>query len=520
MPRTFIDHLNHEIRSPLTVVVGMAELLSLSSLTAEQRQHLGVLRQAADSILRLMDLAVDFSRLRARALTLKDESFSLQGVLDQLRKPDPGRGRAAPLEIDLRPDVPDRLQGDAARLRQALGELAAYLADVRRADRIVVRVGAERSTTRDLRLVFAFASAERPFPAVAAEDERGGQWVACSEETVAKRHGLELAVAAGLAHAMNGNLWIATEAAADVAAALTVEFGIPHDSERFEEILEEASSAKPRSEKRILLAEDIESNRQIIASLLKRRGHAVSIAADGAQAVEAFQREAGRFDVVILDLEMPVMDGWQAAKEIRRLAAERPAAERPTAERPIRIVALTAHRVEGCADLLERGLFDAAVGKPVAAERLFEALEADGPRSSLAASSSQATPGAPAEPPGIDYSGALSRLCGDERLLDDLVQFFLDDSPELLCEARAAIERSDAKALERTAHSIRGLASNFGAQSTVNAAAVLEEIGRRSDLEAADGACRTLEAEVVRLTAILEDRVKTAGAAGLGDRKS
>ena len=510
MPRTFIDHLNHEIRSPLTVVVGMAELLSLSSLTAEQQQHLAVLRQAADSILRLMDLAVDFSRLQADALTLKDEGFSLQGVLDQLRKPDPGRGRAAPLEIDLRPDVPDRLQGDAARLRQALSELAAYLAEVRRMERIAVQIRAERSASHAMSLAFAFASAERPFPAVVADDGCDGEWIACSEETVAKRHGLELAVVAGLAQAMHGKLWIASEASAPVAARLTVAIEVPRESERFEAIFEEAAFAKPREPKRILLAEDVQANQQIVAALLERRGHAVSLAADGAQAVQTFQREAGRFDVVILDLEMPVLDGWRAAEEIRRLAAAK----------PVRIVALTAHRVEGCADLLAGSLFDAAIGKPVDAERLFEAIEADCKCSPRSASACEATPGAPAEPPGVDYRGALSRLCGDERLLDDLVQFFLDDSPELLCEARAAIERSDAKALERTAHSIRGLASNFGAQSTVNAAAVLEEIGRRSDLDAADHACRALEAEVGRLTAILEDRVKTAGAAGLGDSKS
>jgi len=124
VPRTFIDHLNHEVRSPLTVIVGMAELLSLSSLSAEQRQQLAVLRQATDSILRLMDLAVDFSRLRSGVLSLKDERFSLRTVLNQVRQSaDKGRSpRPHEVVIVAPPEAPDALAGDGGRLRQALAE--------------------------------------------------------------------------------------------------------------------------------------------------------------------------------------------------------------------------------------------------------------------------------------------------------------------------------------------------------------------------------------------------------------
>ncbi|HUY89339.1 MAG TPA: response regulator [Pirellulales bacterium] len=512
VPRTFIDHLNHEIRSPLTVVVGMAELLSLSSLSEEQRQYLATLRQATDSILRLMDFAVDFSRLQAGSLALRDEPFSLRGVLDQFRQSALSQRPTPALEIEVQPEAQDALRGDGARLRQVLTELVAYLAEVYRIQRISLQVTAGSPASHDARLTFAFVAADRSCPA--AEDGEDGQWIACSEDMLNRRHGLELAVAAGLAKAMNGAVWIAAQADAPIAARFTAAFERSVESESLKQLFAPTAAAQsPNSPapRRILLAEDVKPNQQIIGSLLRRRGHAVSIVSDGAEAVKAFERHPESFDVVILDLEMPVMDGRQAAAEIRRRASER----------PVLIVALTAHRIDGASKQLLPEHFHAALGKPIDAERLFEAVESDHTRPAPSmACDSATTHEASGEPAAVDYRAALKRLCGDERLLDDLVQFFLDDSPELLCEARAAIERNDAKALERTAHSIRGLASNFGAHSTVQAAAALEQIGHDAELDAAERACQTLEAEIGRLMAVLEDRLKLTRSASLDARGS
>jgi CheY-like chemotaxis protein/HPt (histidine-containing phosphotransfer) domain-containing protein len=318
---------------------------------------------------------------------------------------------------------------------------------------------------------------------------------------------------------MQGGVWVAAEQEASVAGRLVATFALPSsslsfgkasfDKASFDKVFgqELGSDHRPTSDaqgpKRILLAEDTRATRQVLVSLLERHGHTVVAAKDGLQAVQILEREARahrRFDVAILDLEMPVMDGREAAREIRKR----------TASRPIRLIALTAHRTEGNPDLLGSADFDVAVGKPVDAERLFEAIA---PRRV----SSPPPPETPRETNGdcaVDYAGALARLCGNEQLLDDLVQFFLNDSPELLAEARAAIGRRDAKALERTAHGIRGLASNFGAQPTVNAAAVLEELGHDAALDDAESAYQDLETEVRRLAAILEQRAGSSASRG------
>lgn len=522
MPRTFIDHLNHEIRSPLTVVVGMAELFSLSTLTDEQRQWLRTMQQAVQSVLRLMDGAVDFSRLSANQLALRAEPFSLNGVLGEVRQTLAQNNPPTDLETSIQDGTPHDLIGDGARLRQALVGLAEHLILVRGIRRLGIDVALRAQTAQAVALEFAIGDADCPPAAPNSPTDPPGEFIACSEATVDRRRGLELAVAAGLAGAMQGSVWVAADKDAAVAGRLAATFALPSSSLSFNNAAFDKASfdkasfntafgqepgsdhqptSDPQGPKRILLAEDTRAIRQCLVSLLERHGHTVMAAKDGLQAVQILEREARaqrRFDVAILDLEMPVMDGREAAREIRKR----------TASRAIRLIALTAHRTEGNPELLGSADFDAAVGKPVDAERLFEAIA---PRR-------VASPPPPKTPRGtngdVDYAGALARLCGNEQLLDDLVQFFLNDSPELLAEARAAIGRRDAKALERTAHGIRGLASNFGAQATVSAAAALEELGHDAALDDAESAYQDLETEVHRLAAILEQRAGSSASRG------
>ncbi|HXT57265.1 MAG TPA: response regulator [Pirellulales bacterium] len=514
MPRTFIDHLNHEIRSPLTVVVGMTELFSLSTLTKEQRHWLRTMQQAVNCVLRLMDGAVDFSRLSANQLALRAEPFSLNGVLNDVGLALAQNRSPADLETSVQDGVPGPLIGDAARVRQALLGLTEHLILVRGIQRAGIRVALRARSTEGVALEFAVGEANHVLSTSESPDDRDGEFIACSEATVDRRRGLELAVAAGLAGAMQGGVWIANDKDAAVAGRLVAAFALPGSipslSRDFAQKLgfEPPARADAVEPKRILLAEDTRAIRRLLVSLLKRHGHTVKAAKDGLEAVQILAREeaaARPFDVVILDLEMPVMDGRQAAAEIRKRVASR----------PIRIVALTAHRTEGNPELLGSGEFDAAVGKPVDAEQLLAVVASC--RASLSpprgAASREMAAGTNGDD-SVDYAGALRRLCGNEQLLDDLVRFFLEDSPELLSAARAAIDRRDAKALERTAHGIRGLASNFGAPSTVGAAAALEQLGHDAAFDEAESALEELEAEVRQLTAILQRR--SAGSASRG----
>lgn len=499
--RTFIDHLNHEIRSPLTVLVGMSEVLSLSSLTDDQRQCLAAMQQALGAVLSTLDSAVDYSRLNARSLALRNEPFSLKEVLAEVRQ-SRIRGERSPktvLEVVIEEGVPDRLTGDAGRVRQALGSLIDHAVRVRALRQLELSV-ALRSEPDD-RVELAFLLAEQGSPSAVGPNGNGRSegYLACSEETLNGGSGyhLDLIVAAGLAALMNGRIWI-NPSREGIVSQFTARFGL-----RSERSAEETAAVvrAPRTRpgaRRVLLAEDVRANQQLLASLLRARGHVVVTAGNGLEAVELFEAQPAhrRFDAVILDLEMPVMDGWRAAREIRELEERR----------QTRLVALSAHRVEGLAELLDDGHFDAAISKPVAAQQLYDVVESCS-QSSIDRKDEDAEADASGGEALVDYEGALERLGGNEKLLDDLAQFFLEDSAELLSEARAAFARRDAKSLERAAHSIRGLASNFGAHRTVRAAVALEQLGRTGELAAAETACQELETEVGRLAKALEQRL-------------
>ena len=210
--RTFIDHLNHEIRSPLTVLVGMSEVLSLSSLTDDQRQCLATMQQALAAVLGTLDSAVDYSRLNASSLALRNEPFSLKEVLAEVRQ-SRIRGERSPktvLEVVIEEGVPDRLTGDAGRVRQALGSLIDHGVQVRGLRQLELSAALRSQTDDRVELAFLLGAQGSRSAVGPNGNGRSEGYLACSEESLnggSGRH-LDLIVAAGLAALMNGRIWI------------------------------------------------------------------------------------------------------------------------------------------------------------------------------------------------------------------------------------------------------------------------------------------------------------------------
>jgi PAS domain S-box-containing protein len=218
---------------------------------------------------------------------------------------------------------------------------------------------------------------------------------------------------------------------------------------------------------RILLAEDNPVNQQVAARLLEKRGHRVVIVGDGRAAVAALAPGAkDAFDVVLMDVQMPEMDGLQATAAVR--AKER------TAGGHVPIVAMTAHAMEGDRERCLAAGMDGYVTKPVEAERLIEAVE-----------SAAGT---------FDPRAAAARLGGDARLLGELIEMFLADCPRMVSEVRSAIDAKDTEALRQAAHALKGSVANFAATPAVDAARRLERMGKDGDLSGAEAAFRELHA--------------------------
>jgi CheY-like chemotaxis protein len=232
----------------------------------------------------------------------------------------------------------------------------------------------------------------------------------------------------------------------------------------------------------ILLAEDNAVNQQVAIHILRKRGHSVVVACNGKKAIEALEQE--RFDVVLMDMQMPEMGGLEATAAIRE--------EEKTTGQHILIVAMTAHAMKGDRERCLAGGMDDYVSKPVKASDLIAAVEragkaADDPKTEA--------------PTGnvVDMKAIMNRLDGDEALVKELAKLFLGDCPRLMSDVKDALAREDSGALEASAHALKGAAANFGAELAVRVAFALETIGREGNLSRANETYQALELQIQRL---------------------
>jgi signal transduction histidine kinase/CheY-like chemotaxis protein/HPt (histidine-containing phosphotransfer) domain-containing protein len=257
-----------------------------------------------------------------------------------------------------------------------------------------------------------------------------------------------------------------------------------------------APPKKPLKRLRILVTEDTEINRELVLELLKKRGHTVFSAADGLEALAALER--AQFDVVLMDEEMPRMNGLEATRAIRKSEA--------TTGRHVRIIGLTGNAsYEDERRCLDAGM-DAFMAKPVRMDRLYEAVESaseaekqtsDQQPALAPSASARATQ---AEPDNETAAAHLHRVTGgNEKLKRSLIKTFLQDAPKTILLIKSAIARKDAPKLAGSAHALKGSIAIFGAVKVVAIAANLQAMGRSGDLVGADSQFRALEAEFARL---------------------
>jgi CheY-like chemotaxis protein len=263
--------------------------------------------------------------------------------------------------------------------------------------------------------------------------------------------------------------------------------------------------APVEKQRHVLLAEDGLINQKVAVNLLEQRGHTVVVASNGRQVLEKLEQEL--FDLVLMDVQMPEMDGFEATAAIRR--------KEQGTDLHLPIVAMTAHAMKGDRErCLEVGM-DGYVPKPVRPHELYAAVEGAPPNPAriVPASFAGETP-PPLEPVStladlgsgqlLNWNEALERVGGNAQMLKDLVALFLEEGPRLLAEIRRAMDQGNAAELRRQAHTLKGSAALFAAEPTVRAARLLEYLGRDGKLEEAERAWSEMEQEMGGLLAELE----------------
>jgi len=249
-----------------------------------------------------------------------------------------------------------------------------------------------------------------------------------------------------------------------------------------------------REEKRrlsILLVEDNPVNRAVAVRMLERRGHKVTLAHTGREALDLARAHA--FQVALMDLQMPEMGGLEATAAIR----ER---ERTTGKH-LPIVAMTAHAMKGDRERCLAAGMDGYLAKPIQAKDLFDVIDgvlSRNPPEEIAPGPAAA---AAVTPPGkvLDPDALMARLDGDTGLLGEIVELFLDSAPRLMRELKKALGARDGASVERAAHTLKGAVANFGAPAALEATIRMERLGHEGDLTGAVRAWTPLEKEMGRL---------------------
>ncbi len=250
---------------------------------------------------------------------------------------------------------------------------------------------------------------------------------------------------------------------------------------------------------RLLLAEDNPVNQRLAVRILEKWGHSVTVVGNGRKALEVWEK--GACDLILMDVQMPEMSGYEAVAAIR----ER---ERHTRKR-IPIIAMTAHAMEGDREKCLAAGMDNYVPKPIDQKRLFEVVESFcGQRPSA----ENLIMSEPSLPLNFDPSIVLARVDGDVELLKEIASLFFEDTPRLISDVRNAITRSDGKALEHAAHTLKGSVGNFGAHAAFDAAYSLEKMGRNDDFARANEAFGRLQQQVALLIPALETLTKEKAA--------
>jgi signal transduction histidine kinase/DNA-binding response OmpR family regulator len=454
----FLASMSHEIRTPLNAIIGMADVLSLTSLTPDQQKYVETFQRNGVSLLNLINEILDLSKVEAGHVHMEAVDFDLGDVLARAMEVVELRVSAKGLWLrqSIAPDVPRCLIGDPHRLRQILVNLLGNSIKFTERGGLEIKVEPDPENPAPGRLRFAVADTGIGIPAdkLGVIFESFGQ----ADSSTTRRYGgtgLGLTISKHLVELMGGHIRVESAVGVGSTFLFTAGFGVQEVQAANMAKTASAASAVPVQDVpeglRILLVDDSDDNRLLFVAYLKRTNSSIDIAENGQIAVDLFRER--RYDLVLMDVEMPVMDGYQAVSEIRRIETE-------TGAEPTPVLALTAHAFS---DMSGKGFaagFTDLLTKPIRHATLLEAV--------------------------AKYASAPIEVQIEEDMAD-VVPAYLAKRRAEVAVYRRALEAGDFDTIKNLAHKMKGTGMGYGFPKLTEFGTRLEDAALQQDAQGIAG---------------------------------
>jgi PAS domain S-box-containing protein len=509
----FLANMSHELRTPLNGVIGMVDLLATTPLDERQLRYVDVARSSADLLLSVINDVLDFSKIEAGKLEIESISLVFGEIVDDVARilSLSAEEKGIALSCETSDELDGTLLGDPGRIRQVLLNLVSNAIKFTSMGSVTVRasVESECGDMVDIRVDVTDTGIGVP---AAAQTKLFSPFTQVDASTTRKHggSGLGLAICRELVERMGGRIGLVSEATggstfwfvlpmprSDAPPSIDARLDQRRSDPRALGV--EGARATDGAAPRVLLVEDSPINALVATEILKGAGYTYSLVADGFAAVAAFERE--RFDLVLMDCQLPGIDGYEATRRMRALEASNELRERTR----VPIVALTASATTGDLEACLAAGMDARVTKPVDAGRLLAMLA-----SRLRPHAAPRVPDVAAPPDAVprvaDLDRALARLRGNRSLFDLVVEEFTVAAAEVRAKLRVAVEQRDAEAAGFASHRLRGQVSMFDAEAVLALIEPFEHAIRQGRFDEAAATLRSIEIELDRLSAFLAAR--------------